>query len=158
MDTEPKSRNSGIPVSVCDTKTRKKTGSVLVLYLYTGIRYRNPTFRYLPFPLQNARVRYTGTPTPTAKLLFLPSQPNNIISEMAESESFADAILDAVAKYVPPPPRHSHKPGWCKTAETSASIKNSTGCEGGCPTSQAQEGPKCVEDAEDGVRESAKSD
>lgn len=55
-----------------------------------------------------------------SKLPFLPSQPKSI-SEMAES--FADAILDAVAKDVPPPPRHSHKPGWCETTETSAAIQ-----------------------------------
>ena len=55
-----------------------------------------------------------------SNLPFLPSQPN-IISEMAES--FDDAILDAVAKDVPPPPRHSHKSGWCETAEISAAIQ-----------------------------------
>ena len=45
------------------------------------------------------------------------SQPNSI-SELAES--VADVSLDAVAKEVPPPPRHTHKLGRCETAETVA--------------------------------------
>ena len=55
-----------------------------------------------------------------SKLPFLPPQPNSI-SEMAES--FADIILDAVAKEVPPPPRRTHKLGWCENAQTAAAFK-----------------------------------
>ena len=46
-------------------------------------------------------------------------QPNSI-SEMAES--FTKVILDAVEAEVPPPPRRTHKLGWCETAETSAAF------------------------------------
>ena len=46
-------------------------------------------------------------------------QPNSI-SEMAES--FTKVILDAVEAEVPPPPRRTHKLGWCETTEISAAF------------------------------------
>ena len=49
------------------------------------------------------------------------AQPKRI-SEMAES--FADAIVDAVASTVPPPPlRCTHEPGWFENMVTSAAYK-----------------------------------
>ena len=51
------------------------------------------------------------------KLPDLPLQPNSI-SEMAES--FTKGILDTVEAEAPPPPRRTHKLGWCETVETSA--------------------------------------
>ena len=39
------------------------------------------------------------------------------------AESLAKVVLDAVAKEVPPPPRRTHKLGWCESAETSAASK-----------------------------------
>ena len=87
----------------------------------------------------------------------LPPQPDSIFSDMAES--FADAILDVVAKDVPPPPRHSHKPGWCETAQASAGIHIASDArENARRLVLIKEGQLCVEDAEDGVRESAKGD
>ena len=38
------------------------------------------------------------------------------------AESFTKVILDAVEAEVPPPPRRTHKLGWCETAETSAAF------------------------------------
>ena len=50
----------------------------------------------------------------------LPSQPGST-SEMVEY--VAEVILDAVVKEAPPPPRHTHKLGWCESAETAAAFK-----------------------------------
>ena len=50
-----------------------------------------------------------------------PTLQPNINPEM--TESVADTIIVEVAKKVPPSPRHSHKPGSCETAETSAAKK-----------------------------------
>ena len=55
-----------------------------------------------------------------SKLPSIPSQPRSTY-DMAES--LAKVVLDAVAKDVPPPPRRTHKVGWCEFAETSAAFK-----------------------------------
>ena len=49
----------------------------------------------------------------------VPGKPDSI-SEMAES--FTKVILDAVEAEVSPPPRRTHKLGWCETVETSAAF------------------------------------
>ena len=54
-----------------------------------------------------------------SKITDIPLQPNSI-SEMAES--FTKVIFNAVEAAVPPPPRRTHKLGWCETAETSAAF------------------------------------
>ena len=54
-----------------------------------------------------------------SKLPDLPLQPISI-SEMVES--FTKDIIDSVEPEVPPPPRRTHKLGWCETVETSAAF------------------------------------
>ena len=52
--------------------------------------------------------------------LIYPCNPTAVSLDTAES--FTKVILDAVEAEVPPPPRRTHKLGWCETAETSAAF------------------------------------
>ena len=38
------------------------------------------------------------------------------------AEPFTKVVLDAVEAEVPPPPRRTHKLGWCETTETSSAF------------------------------------
>ena len=51
----------------------------------------------------------------------LPDLPLQHDSSSEMAESFTKVILDAVEAEVPPP-RRTHKLGWCETAETSAAF------------------------------------
>ena len=76
------------------------------------------------------------------------------------AESLAKVVLDAVAKEVSPPPRRTLKQTRVVRVRRNLNrLQSSMGCEGGCPMIHAhQEGQNRVEDAEDGVRESARGD
>ena len=54
------------------------------------------------------------------------------------AESFAKVVHDGVPNEVLPPPRRTHKLGWCESAQTAAAFNwSSMGCEGGCTTIHA---------------------
>ena len=75
------------------------------------------------------------------------------------AESLTKVILDAVEAEVPPPPRRTHKLGWCETAETSAAFTIAWNArEDARRFMRVNPRDNRVEDAEDGVCESASGD